>query len=359
VFYGNGKRVDARVRKALRESAWDAIVLITGATADHAMDYAKLIASTDELEGVPCNGTDILPVPTVSEEERERRKLRRGKSPEEIFGAVETDYREFSGTKVQVTTAALKDIPESAKYFLMNTSTGKRGRNLKLWNVGTKHMEITGYYPEAYRTALETLLPQFNTPITGYVNIVGGERELKKLKLVELGFKPLLPAFEAELSNPTTWETVTEGFDPMPEVKVDDLYQMRQLGMVGALAYHVHKGTPLGVEVKAQLSQHAIMADIDKLLAKATKSGKKSYPLLEALLSIAGNCTSLKLPKEIRVAGNFEIREGFDAKYPLLKYLAEDKVAHPDKDVAAMFVAMLTLALPTVNKTAHLKLMAA
>jgi hypothetical protein len=363
VFYGEGKRIDARVRLAIKSGTWAAILLVTAPVTAVAKDYAEKIAKNAELDGIPFKGTDVLPLPIVSEEDKKLRRLRRLKTPRELYGNLEVTYRNLTpanGDRPRDEILELNDIPSSGRYYVQMREKFEGSQTLKLWNLGSAPMEISGYSARSTKTKLERLLLALDTPITGYVVVaVRTATGLKKLKLEELGFKPLLPSLQAAVQEPVNWSRLTKGYTPFPDLDTSSNYLMNELGPVGSLAWHIASKTAFGNAVKVRFGSHSLMADVNRLLAQPSESQKEDALLVDSLRGVAMACSGFTLPSSLATTSLLEIKESLRTKYPLTRYLDVISIRHVPSEATSEVLDMLDFVFSTSQGMAAPELLAA
>ncbi|KWT98426.1 MULTISPECIES: ATP-binding protein [unclassified Variovorax] len=345
VYYSDSKSADARIRYALRQSGspTDAFFLVVagrGVDAVHAKALGERICGPDGIEGLPCAGTSTLPVSPSYASDLERRRMRKSMTLEELTAGEEVTFTTFAAGGTSKTT--LGDIEEEAeKFYVIRRRDRFMNHGSTGW-VGPRERDFCS----TMRT-MQRVLKRLGHEVAGAV-MVESEATVRRLKLVELGYRPLMTWTVGKLKSGSNWKRLVASIDRTPKADLAQPYIAKQYSLLGILAMHLLKRTPAWEALEPRLAGHPLLEEVAAFAFKVN-GALGDDDLATELKYLQSHIDGAYLDvTECKRKTPYEVSQSVGKSYPLASSIFDDDallkvMAESPEKAATMLVTALAL----------------
>ena len=350
IFYGDCKCLDKRMRLAIREEGYTAVLLVAAESPQDAQKYALRIVTDGAIQGIPFMGASAISLPVLSDEEKRARRAARQNAAEAVKHMQARVYDLKTGT---FKALQMQDLTEKQHFYIFEICSGRRGRRISYENKqGHRHLKLSGESNSSI-SVLTTMAEQLPAFMDGIV-VLTKRKELKELRLEDLGFEPALFAIEEQIAKPEVWADLVQNVGTKMNLDVRNLYSMGTLGAFGILAYHLRNETDFGKVLALTYSGTAAYADMMEFSAKGENPCRK----LAALRLFQARVPELVLKGNVTPRTVETVNQEFGKKYPSLRYLDKTSIYQPDEASWADLLQMLKPVFMPAKKVPQLALAA-
>ncbi|MNR71546.1 hypothetical protein D3C71_21770 [compost metagenome] len=360
VYYADETNADARMRKAVAESPKGTMLFLVapcrGVDASFVKPYAERICGEEGIDGLPLAGVSSLPVPSKVAQDKELRRLRKSMTVEERMSAENVAFVKGNTGMLSMTTLGELDS-DGEKFYLVRRHSG---------SVGNRQSGESSYYIrernlQGVMQALHRVMKGINFDFSGAV-IVDTEGAVRRLKLEELGYKPLLPEVVKAIRD--KWSELVASIDRTPRVQLAHMYYADDYGVFGVLAHHMLKRTPAWTVIEPQLVGHPLLSALADFVLRANRTGDdKTEPLVDDLKTLGNSLEGSSLPtSELNPLSYYDVKRTFAAAYPtasgleiqwLMSSLKSDDPKVMEKAATMLAVALSLDPLPGESEGAE------
>lgn len=341
VYVGDSTLADARVREQVSETGETALLVMPckgNNDMEYVRQYARALATCEELEGVGLAATSELPLPSDHEARKALARELRKKTPRELMA--HNEVKQLDLATGDISPILLGRIADEDMFFVFGKKLTSKWKATLYNKLDDGHLVSTGGHNfEASAKALREVLQQLGSKCTKVV-VLDREPAVNRLKLKEQGFQPLFP-YVRELALKA--DKVRKCLTALPaDQRKNETYA---LGWLGDMMNWLNK--PGSVLWAALANCAAARPTLLRVMQENARYGGLSADaerLQRALLALKGGVLAGSgVFDESRLVSAYERCRAFDASTPALDALDRGWVSR-NEDASPELVAQVLVA---------------
>jgi len=343
-----------RLRAQLLENAIDAAVLIwpkDKTMLGVAKAAAERLVGVEGIEGMPLMFISEMGVPQEVLDRRAEHRTRGKQSPKQVAPAKHVHVYSPATGVAQVPLSAL-DTSQTF-YMLTRDCDNPSRRGLRNTQGHVEHCIITRYdsqLSDALRCVMR--LMAFMGQDFDNLVLVKTENQAEKLKLAELGIRPLLPVFFDLIDDPQNQENLRQVVLNHETGNLLENYFAQRHGVMGLLAQESIKNTQWWTGFSAQLKGHALLNKVEAFKRRVSDAdtSPQALELTSAVQSLLYRLTSPRVNAisklATKAAAEDLLEDSLYRHFPMMKALSPEVIRNwvatqPEKATNALLLGVM------------------